>query len=76
MADCVESMIGDLVAQEDERRATGSEHGPRGPLQCPDGGHCGHRCNDTCWRSIYCMPFTAYGDEWLSTEPVAVETVP
>ena len=70
MGDSVETMIGDLVAQE-------AQDGPHKPQTCPDGGFCGHRCGEICWRSIYCVPLSGYGDSWPADsspvpEPAAV----
>lgn len=70
----VESVIGDLASQEAERRTSDNEHFSLGPLLCPDGIACGHGCHHSCWRSIWCRPVIAYGDEWSSTEPVALES--
>ena len=51
------TMIGQLV---DQARAAG----PEPDQECPDSGRCTHRCIEVCWRSIWCMPLSAYGDTW------------
>ena len=38
--------------------------GPEPDQSCPDTGRCTHRCTDICWRSIWCLPLSAYGDKW------------
>ena len=62
-----EQMISELMAQA----AADASEGPAAPQQCPDGGSCGHRCDDVCWRTVYCVPLSGHGDEWpADTSPV------
>jgi hypothetical protein len=38
---------------------------------CPDGGHCHHGCDESCWRVSFCEPLSAYGGDWTDEDKAA-----